>query len=183
MLFTLAIVGRPNVGKSTLFNRLTRTNHALVDDRPGVTRDWREGIGNIGSMEFRLIDTAGMEEPEDDSALEARMRQQTEDAIMAADVILFLLDAKDGVTPYDHVIADELRRSDRPVLVAMNKCDGFNPEYLVADAWRMGLSEPFALSATHGHGLTDLFDALLPYEQQLQAEGVPTMRRKPKNCK
>ncbi len=173
MPFTLAIVGRPNVGKSTLFNRLTGTQHALVDDRPGVTRDWREGEGHIASMSFRLIDTAGMEESDTEDGLENRMRQQTEDAIMAADVILFLLDAKDGVTPYDQIIAEELRRSDRPVVLAMNKCDGFNVEMLIAEAWSLGLGQPLALSAAHGHGLADLFDSLLPYESQVQEEGAP----------
>ncbi len=159
MSFTVAIVGRPNVGKSTLFNRLVGKKLALVDDRPGVTRDRREGEGNLAGLAFRVIDTAGLEDAEDDS-LEARMRRQTELAIAEADVCLFLIDARAGVTPLDAHFARLLRKSPTPVLLVANKCEGGAGVPGLAEAYALGLGEPLALSAEHGEGLADLYEAL-----------------------
>lgn len=159
---TVVIVGRPNVGKSTLFNRLIGKKLALVDDTPGVTRDRREGEAHLIGMDFRVIDTAGFEE---DAAvtLPGRMRAQTEAGLAMADVALFLIDARAGVTPVDEEIARWLRDSDTPIIVAANKAEGKVGAAGVSDAWRLGLGEPFGLSAEHGEGIVDLFDALRPY--------------------
>ncbi|MEQ7873437.1 ribosome biogenesis GTPase Der [Sphingomonas sp. ASV193] len=159
---TLAIVGRPNVGKSTLFNRLVGKRVALVDDRPGVTRDRREGEGKLLDLSFRVIDTAGFED-EDPSSLPGRMRRQTEAAVHDADVALFLIDGREGVTPLDEEIARWLRSSDTPVIVAANKAEGRAGETGRLEAYGLGLGEPFALSAEHGEGLVDLFEAVLPF--------------------
>lgn len=156
---TVTIVGRPNVGKSTLFNRLTGKRHALVDDTPGVTRDRREGEGRLGHLEFRVIDTAGFEEAAGDT-LPARMRAQTEKAIAEADVCLFLVDARAGITALDESFAALLRRSGRPVLLVANKCEGRAADAGFVEAWALGLGEPVALSAEHGEGLGDLAAAL-----------------------
>lgn len=163
MTFTVAIIGRPNVGKSTLFNRLVGKRLALVDDSPGVTRDRREGTGRIGDMSFRVIDTAGLEEAFDDS-LEARMRRQTEQAIADAEVALLLVDARSGVTPLDQHFAAWARRGATPVIVVANKCEGAKGEQGLYDAYSLGLGEPVALSAEHGEGMAELFTALQPYQ-------------------
>ena len=163
MTFTVAIIGRPNVGKSTLFNRLVGKRLALVDDTPGVTRDRREGMGRIGDLSFRVIDTAGLEDAFDDS-LEARMRQQTEQAIAEADVALMLIDARAGVTPLDEHFANWVRREGRPVVLVANKCEGVSGTQGVYDAYALGLGEPLAVSAEHGEGMGDLFAALQPYQ-------------------
>ncbi len=162
MSFTVAIIGRPNVGKSTLFNRLVGKRLALVDDLPGVTRDRREAEGHIARLEFRVIDTAGLEDVFDNS-LEARMRQQTELALAEADVALFVIDARAGVTPVDQHFGDWLRRSEVPVIVVANKCEGRAGEGGIYDAFGMGLGDPVAISAEHGEGMVDLHDALLPF--------------------
>ncbi|MBL4740825.1 MAG: 50S ribosome-binding GTPase, partial [Sneathiella sp.] len=162
MSFTVAIIGRPNVGKSTLFNRLVGKRLALVDDTPGVTRDRREGDGRIGSLKFRVIDTAGLEEAFDDS-LEGRMRRQTEMALEEADVALMLFDARLGVTPMDKHFAGWLRKADIPVILIANKCEGKAAYVEMQEAYSLGLGDPMALSAEHGEGIGDLFDALLPY--------------------
>jgi GTP-binding protein len=158
-MIKLAIVGRPNVGKSTLFNRLAGKRLALVDDLPGVTRDRREGQGRLGDLDLLLIDTAGFEDVSDDS-LEARMRAQTEAAIGDADVILFLIDARVGVTPLDQRFADLLRRCDKPLVLAANKAEGRASEAGVFEAYALGLGEPVPISAEHGEGMGDLYAAI-----------------------
>jgi GTP-binding protein len=159
---TVAIVGRPNVGKSTLFNRLVGKRLALVDDTPGVTRDRRHGEARLGHLRFTVIDTAGFEEARGDT-LEARMRQQTERAIAEADLALLLIDARAGVTPLDKHFADLLRRSRTPVLLVANKSEGKAGEAGIFEAYGLGLGDPIPISAEHGEGMSDLLDALRPY--------------------
>ncbi len=159
---TVAIIGRPNVGKSTLFTRLVGRRVALVDDRPGVTRDRREGEGRLLDLKFRVVDTAGFED-EDPNTLPGRMRAQTEAAVREADVALFLIDAREGLTPLDEEIARWLRSHATPVVVAANKAEGRAGEAGVLEAFALGLGEPFALSAEHGEGLVDLFEAIRPH--------------------
>ncbi len=162
MTFTVAIIGRPNVGKSTLFNRLVGKRLALVDDTPGVTRDWREGEGRIADMRFRVLDTAGLEEAADDT-LAGRMSRQTLQALVAADVALLLIDARAGVTPVDEHFATELRKGATPVILVANKCEGQAGEAGLIEAFGLGLGEPVAISAEHGEGMGDLFEALRPH--------------------
>jgi GTP-binding protein len=169
---TVAIVGRPNVGKSTLFNRLVGRKIALVDDRPGVTRDRREGEATLLGLDFRIIDTAGYED-EDPVTLPGRMRQQTEAAVREADVALFLIDARAGITPLDEEIARWLRASNSPVILAANKAEGRQGDYGLFDAYSLGLGEPIAISAEHGEGVGDLFDALLPHVDGKAEEEEP----------
>ena len=156
---TVAIVGRPNVGKSTLFNRLVGKRLALVDDRPGVTRDRRDGEASLGGLEFRVIDTAGFEDAEDES-LKGRMRAQTEAAIAEADAVLFVLDARAGVLPDDRVFANALRRAEKPVIVVANKYESKAGEGGYYEAFELGFGEPVALSAEHNEGMADLYGAL-----------------------
>lgn len=155
----VAIVGRPNVGKSTLFNRLVGKRLAIVDDTPGVTRDRREGEGRIADMRFRILDTAGFEDANDDS-LEARMRRQTEQAIAEADVAMLLIDARAGVTPLDERFAALLRKGRTPVLLLANKCEGRSGQPGLMEAYSLGFGDPIPVSAEHGEGLGDLYDAL-----------------------
>ncbi len=159
MSFTLAIIGRPNVGKSTLFNRLVGKRLALVDDLPGVTRDRREGEARLGDLNFTAIDTAGLEEASADS-LSGRMVAQTRRAVEAADAVLFLIDARAGLTPADQAFADLVRRSGKPTIVVANKSEGAAGSAGALEAFALGLGEPVALSAEHGEGLADLYDAL-----------------------
>jgi GTP-binding protein len=169
MPFTVAIIGRPNVGKSTLFNRLVGQRLALVDDLPGVTRDRREGAARLGDLRFTVVDTAGLEDLGDDS-LEARMRRQTDQAIAAADVVLFLIDARAGLTPLDRHFAAWLRRGKRPVVVVANKCEGQAGAGGLMEAFELGLGDPIAISAEHGEGLADLYAALAPLADEAPPE-------------
>ena len=158
----VAIVGRPNVGKSTLFNRLVGKRLALVDDRPGVTRDRREGDAHLTGLDFRIIDTAGYEE-DDPRTLPGRMRRQTEMAVAGADVALFVIDARAGIVPLDEDIARWLRTADCPVVLVANKTEGRAAEQGVLESLALGFGDPVQLSAEHNTGMGDLFDALTPH--------------------
>jgi GTP-binding protein len=168
---TVAIVGRPNVGKSTLFNRLVGKRLALVDDRPGVTRDRREGEAKLLGLDFRVIDTAGFED-EDPATLPGRMRQQTEAAVREADAALFLIDAREGLTPLDEEIGRWLRVESTPVIVVCNKAEGRAGESGILESYRLGLGEPVAISAEHGEGIADLFEALRPHVEHEHYDDV-----------
>jgi GTPase len=159
MSFTIAIIGRPNVGKSTLFNRLVGQKLALVDDEPGVTRDRREGEGRLGDLEFTIIDTAGLDEGAKGS-LTARMQEQTETAIALADALMFVIDARMGLTPNDRTFADFARRANKPVVLVANKAEGKHGEVGAMESYALGLGDPVQISAEHGEGLSDLYDAL-----------------------
>src|SRR5712691_9324570 len=159
MSFTVAIIGRPNVGKSTLFNRLAGRRLALVDDLPGVTRDRREAPARLGDLSFTAIDTAGLEESPAES-LSGRMRAQTEAAIASADAVMFLIDARAGLTPSDRAFADVVRKSGKPAILIANKSEGRAGVAGGYEAYALGFGEPVALSAEHGEGLSDLYDAL-----------------------
>ena len=159
MSFTVAIVGRPNVGKSTLFNRLVGAGRALVDPTPGVTRDRISGQARLGHLRFTAVDTAGLDEGPPES-LEGRLRQQTAAALAEADVALMLIDAKSGLTALDRHFARWLRRADTPVILVANKCEGMAAESLASEAWGLGLGPPVPLSAQNGEGLADLAEAL-----------------------
>jgi GTPase len=161
MVFTVVIVGRPNVGKSTLFNRLVGRRLALVDDTPGVTRDRRVGEARIADLRFTVVDTAGLEDA-DHASLTGRMRRQTEQAVAAADLVLFLIDARAGLTPLDRHFATWLRKAGRPVVLVANKAEARAAEPGITEAFELGLGEPIAISAEHGEGLADLYDAIAP---------------------
>jgi len=168
MTLNVVIVGRPNVGKSTLFNRLAGKKLALVDDTPGLTRDWRSAEARVGGLAFNIIDTAGLEDVFDDS-LEARMRRQTERALEAADVVLFVVDARAGITPLDRHFATHLRRIDKPVVLVANKAEGRAGNPGLYEAFELGLGDPVPMSAEHGEGLADLVGALLPFTDAEEA--------------
>ena len=159
MSFTIAIIGRPNVGKSTLFNRLVGQKLALVDDLPGVTRDRREGAARLGDLDFTVIDTAGLDEGPRGS-LTARMQEQTEAAIAAADALMFVFDARAGLTPTDRSFADFARRANKPVVLVANKSEGKHGEAGAMESYALGLGDPVGISAEHGEGMSDLYDAL-----------------------
>ena len=173
MSFTLAIVGRPNVGKSTLFNRLVGKRLALVDDQPGVTRDLREGQARLGDLRFTIIDTAGLEEATDDS-LQGRMRRLTERAVDMADACLFMVDARTGITPTDEVFADILRRRSAHVILAANKAEGRAGEAGMMEAYGLGLGDVIGLSAEHGEGMGELAVVLSPLIEAAEAQAAET---------
>jgi GTP-binding protein len=176
MSFTVAIVGRPNVGKSTLFNRLVGKRIALVDDRPGVTRDRREGEARLGDLTFTAIDTAGLEDAHDES-LAGRMLAQTKAALAQADAVFFLIDARAGPVPDDRAFADLVRRSGKPAILIANKAEGKAGEAGLLEAYALGLGEPVAISAEHGEGLADLISALrnaLPEATAAPAAAIET---------
>ena len=158
---TVIIIGRPNVGKSTLFNRLIGKKLALVDDQPGVTRDRRMGDAEIAGLQFTVVDTAGWED-EDADTLPGRMRAQTEVSIEGADAALFVIDARAGLTPLDEEIGRWLRQQSVPVVLVANKAEGRAGEAGVFESYGLGLGEPVPLSAEHGEGVADLFGALWP---------------------
>ncbi len=176
MLPTLVLVGRPNVGKSTLFNRLTGTRDALVHDLPGMTRDRHYGRGRLGDKPYLVVDTGGLEPVAKDGIM-AEMARQTLQAIDEADAIIFMVDARAGVTPQDKVIADRLRRATSPVLLAVNKAEGMNRAVVTAEFHELGLGEPLAISGAHGDGIADLVaEALAPFPEEEEASddfGVP----------
>ncbi len=161
MSFTIAIIGRPNVGKSTLFNRLVGQKLALVDDEPGVTRDRREGRARLGDLEFTVIDTAGLDEGARGS-LTARMQEQTETAIGLADALMFVIDARTGLTPADRAFAEFARRANKKVVLVANKAEGKHGEIGAMESYALGLGDPVQISAEHGEGMSDLYDALRP---------------------
>jgi len=166
MTFTVAIVGRPNVGKSTLFNRLVGKRLALVDPTPGVTRDRREGEARLGALIFQAVDTAGLEEGEPET-MAGRMRLQTDRALAAADLLLFVIDARAGVTPEDRHFAQAIRRAGPPVVLIANKAEGAAGEAGALDAFALGFGEPVAMSAEHGLGLGNLYDAIQAHAPDL----------------
>jgi GTPase len=176
MSFAVAILGRPNVGKSTLFNRLVGRRLALVDDTPGVTRDRREGEGRIADLTFRVVDTAGLEEAVSGS-LADRMQEQTERALADADVAVLVIDAREGVTAADRHFADRVRRSGKPVVLLANKAEGRAGLPAIAEAYRLGLGDPVPVSAEHGEGLGELYDRLEPFSRQ--GEPAPSGPERP----
>ncbi len=169
MTLTVAIVGRPNVGKSTLFNRLTGKRTALVDDMPGVTRDRREGNARIADFEFTVIDTAGLEQAEAGS-LQARMTAQTTEAIKEADVTMLVVDARDGITPVDKHFAGLIRKMRKPVVLVVNKAELKQAATTVAEGYELGFGEPVGVSAEHGDGMVDLYQALVKHDAEREAE-------------
>jgi len=183
MALAVAIIGRPNVGKSTLFNRLAGRKTALVASEPGLTRDRREGHAQLADLELRITDTAGFEQSKGRD-LAARMRAQTERAVAEADVALFLIDARAGVTALDRDLAQWLRRMGKPVVLVANKTEGRGTQSGIAEAYGLGLGEPVAISAEHGEGLADLYEALLPYageneEKPAEPTAVPDAAERP----
>jgi GTP-binding protein len=169
MPVTVAILGRPNVGKSTLFNRLCGLRIALVDPTPGVTRDRRSGQASLGDLSFEIIDTAGLDEA-DGGTMEASMQAQTERALSDADVGLMLIDARSGITPMDRYFADWLRKASIPIILVANKCEGKASQPGLFEAYELGFGDPIALSAEHGEGMADLYEALAPIVDQKDKE-------------
>ena len=174
----VAILGRPNVGKSTLFNRLVGRRQAIVDDTPGVTRDRIEGVCRLGPSEFRVIDTAGLDDGDADS-LAGRLRAQSMLGLDEAVVGVFVVDARGGVTAADRELADELRRQKKPIILVANKCEGRVAEAQLAEAWGLGLGEPLPVSAEHGDGIPDLLEALRPHLAAPAAEPEAEPTEKP----
>jgi GTP-binding protein len=180
MLPTLALVGRPNVGKSTLFNRLTRSRDALVADYPGLTRDRQYGRGRLGDRAYLVVDTGGFE-PVAKSGIFREMAKQTREAIAECDVVLFLVDAREGLTERDREIADLLRRSGRPILLAVNKAEGIPPERAAAEFHELALGDPLPVSSAHGEGVRDLVDLALsrvPGDDARDDDDAPDERKR-----
>ncbi len=169
MTLTVALVGRPNVGKSTLFNRLVGKPQALVADEPGLTRDWQEGIGHIGDLTFKVIDTAGFED-EKKNTLAARMWAQSKKAAQQADVIFFMTDGREGLTRLEQDIAQFLRIQNKPVFLLANKCEGKSQKNLLSEAYELGFDSLIPISAAHGQGMVDLYEALIPYIEAQEKE-------------
>ncbi len=161
MTFTVTILGRPNVGKSTLFNRLVGRKIALVDDEPGVTRDRREGMAQIADLSFRVFDTAGLDDAKKET-LEARMSAQAETAVHEADLVFFVIDARAGITPIDRMFAEKIRKFGKPVRLVANKAEARMAEAGVLESYSLGFGEPLAISAEHGEGMESIYDAIAP---------------------
>ncbi|NTU77026.1 MAG: GTP-binding protein, partial [Alphaproteobacteria bacterium] len=172
MTFTIAIAGRPNVGKSTLFNRLIGKAMALVADTPGVTRDWREGEGNLHGLRFRLLDTAGLENLRPKGSLAARTAERTKEALASSHVVLLMVDGREGLTHEDKIVAREVRKTGKPVLLLVNKCEGPKMPPGFDEAAALGFECILPISATHGEGLGDLHEALLPFRRHADDEKI-----------
>ena len=170
MTFTVAIAGRPNVGKSTLFNRLVGKSMAMVDDSPGVTRDWREGDGRLFELKFRLFDTAGLEDQRPKGSIAARTAQRTQTALEQADVVLYLVDGRAGLLPDDIAVAREVRKAGKSVLLLVNKCEASRLPDGFDEGAGLGFGDPIAMSATHGEGLAELYQALLQFVPEGEME-------------
>ena len=171
MTLTISILGRPNVGKSTLFNRLAGKKLAIVDNSPGVTRDRRLAAGNIGDLQINIMDTAGFEEIFDDS-LEGRMQKQANQAIKESDLVLFLIDCRAGITPLDTVFSKWIRTQNIPIILIANKHEGSSGDAGLYESYKLGLGEPIAISAEHGDGLADLYQAIIPYDHDQQKSNI-----------
>ena len=178
MVLKVAIVGRPNVGKSTLFNRLVGRKLAIVHDKPGVTRDRKESMAKFRDLDLCIIDTAGFEYSTEDN-IERRMFQQTSRAINEADVCLFMVDARSGLHPYDELFADLVRQSHKPVILLVNKCEGKMQENSIFEAYKLGLGDPIAFSAEHGLGLDDLYMSLIEFETEQEEQEQEEKGSKP----
>jgi GTP-binding protein len=172
MKFTVALIGRPNVGKSTLFNRLAGKRLALVDNTPGVTRDRREGVGTISDLSFRMFDTAGLEEAKEGS-LFARMREQTDAAVEQSDIIIMMIDARAGVTPLDEYFAQWLRKQKKHTILVANKCEGTKADHGLYEAFKLGLGTPVGISSEHGDGIADLYGEILKIVQKQGWDNEP----------
>lgn len=169
MSFTVCIIGRPNVGKSTLFNRLTGKKHALVDDTPGVTRDRREGVAYLADMQFKIIDTAGLEEAEE-SALENRMMKQTQAALEESELCLMVVDGRMGLTPDDKFFANWIRKKHQSVILVVNKCEGSQGDFGLNESYKLGFKNIVPISAEHNEGMADLYDAIAPFKANYDYE-------------
>ena len=179
MLPTIVLVGRPNVGKSTLFNRLTKSRDALVADLPGLTRDRHYGRGIGASQPYLVIDTGGFE-PTAESGILKEMAKQTLLAIDEADVVIFIVDGRAGITPQEYIIADKLRRAQRPVLLAVNKTEGMNRAVVAADFFELGLGEPLSVSSAHGEGVKDLIELALENFPEVSEDEEKTNQKVPR---
>jgi len=178
-MFRIAIIGRPNVGKSTLFNKLVGKNFALTDDLPGLTRDRKEAHGKLGSLEFIVIDTAGLENNLIENSISQKMVEQTEFAVGDADLCLFVVDAKSGIQNDDLHFANWLRKTNKPVLLIANKCENFNEETFSKEYYRLGFGKPIAISAEHKLGFGDLYDHLSEVIEKYQQDFLELENQEP----